>query len=235
MNLWTWLVDTAGLLVALGALDWAHVRALRWSPARDAALRFFLLHVEANAAITWLAWPDARATAVDPAASVQSPFTHWPLKIALALHLYHFKDYATLSPVDWAHHLSVLALTGLTLSAHHYTGPLCNFCLFFICGLPGGIDYALLVGRKWGWVPRLQEKRINAYLHMWIRAPGLIAYAAIAIICTPQTSNPLRGITLSFFTLPVVFNALYFAHRVVENYGYSLANDWRARGRHRCA
>lgn len=218
-----WARDVGALLLALGALDALHVRALRWSPADDRTLRFFLLHVGANLAITLLTAGDVVETLRDPLGSVRRSFDLWPLKIALALHLYHFKDYAGLSRIDWVHHLSVVALAGLTVYAAESTGPLCNFCLFFICGLPGGLDYALLVGRKWGWITSLAEKRANAYLHQWIRAPGLVAYGTIAVVTNQLLPTPLPSCALAFFVVPVIFNALYFAHRVVENYGYSRA------------
>lgn len=217
-----WLRDLALLLLLLGALDALFVRA-GWSPPRDAALRFFLLHVVANLAITLRTAGDVVGTLRDPLGSVQREFDLWPLKIALALHLYHFKDYAVLSCIDWVHHLSVVGLTGLTAYYADATGPLCNFCLFFICGLPGGLDYALLVARKWGWLSRMVEKRINAYLHMWLRAPGLVAYGVIAMVTNQLLPDPLDASALAFFVVPVVFNGLYFAHRVVENYGYSRA------------
>ena len=44
-----------------------------------------------------------------------------------------------------------------------------NCMNFFICGLPGGLDYALLAGIKWGVLSKMTEKRLNLWLQIAIR------------------------------------------------------------------
>jgi hypothetical protein len=51
------------------------------------------------------------------------------------------------------------------------SGVIGNFCLFFICGVPGGIDYAMLVAVKMNMMKPIREKKINVHLNTWIRAP----------------------------------------------------------------
>ena len=41
-------------------------------------------------------------------------------------------------------------------------------------GLPGGIDYLLLILVKIGKIKSIEEKRINTYLNNYIRAPGIL-------------------------------------------------------------
>ena len=50
---------------------------------------------------------------------------------------------------------------------------------FFICGLPGGIDYGMLAAVKEGLLSSEREKFLNTKLNVWMRAPGLtmVAYA----------------------------------------------------------
>ena len=43
-----------------------------------------------------------------------------------------------------------------------------------MCGLPGGLDYVLLAGVKWGWVEKMTEKRLNMWLQTAIRWPGAV-------------------------------------------------------------
>ena len=38
--------------------------------------------------------------------------------------------------------------------------------------VPGGIDYAMLVMVKLGWLTKMQEKEYNYYIQLWMRAPG---------------------------------------------------------------
>ena len=159
-------------------------------------------------------------TVISPLESVGVPFDTTPLAVITALHVFHcIKDASHLDVVDWIHHGSVILLCALTLlSTARPAGPLCNFCLFFICGFPGGVDYYLLVFRKKKWIQSRTEKYINMYLHQWIRCPGLIIYCTIAYIANAQ--NPVVSDALTcLFILPVMFNALYFSHRVILNYG----------------
>ena len=44
--------------------------------------------------------------------------------------------------------------------------------VFFICGLPGGVDYAMLSAVRYGFMDELTEKYINTHLNTWIRIPG---------------------------------------------------------------
>ena len=46
--------------------------------------------------------------------------------------------------VDWLHHI-VMVIFGCPLLLFAKIGPMMNFCFFFICGVPGGYDYFMLV------------------------------------------------------------------------------------------
>ena len=46
-------------------------------------------------------------------------------------------------------------------------GPIANTYFFFICGLPGMIDYFMLGLAKLGKLDIMEEKRINAFLNVW--------------------------------------------------------------------
>jgi len=50
---------------------------------------------------------------------------------------------------------------------------------FFICGLPGGLDYLMLAGVKHKYISKIIEKRYNKLLNVWVRGPGCIASACI--------------------------------------------------------
>lgn len=50
---------------------------------------------------------------------------------------------------------------------------------FFASGLPGGIDYAMLVAVKKGWMTSGQEKKYNGYIQLWIRMPGCVMHALL--------------------------------------------------------
>ena len=72
--------------------------------------------------------------------------------------------------------------------------PLGNALAFFICGLPGGIDYGMLAAVKEGLLSSEREKFLNTKLNVWMRAPGLtmVAYA-IYISWRHHKPAPLSG------------------------------------------
>jgi hypothetical protein len=49
-------------------------------------------------------------------------------------------------------------------------GPLLGHGAFFASGLPGGLDYIMLVMVKKGWLASIAEKRINT--HIMVRKPA---------------------------------------------------------------
>ena len=65
---------------------------------------------------------------------------------------------------------------GLTMNS----GPLLNYSLFFLTGLPGGINYILLFLSRNKCMERLTQKRINNSLNLWIRAPGCISHSTLS-------------------------------------------------------
>lgn len=52
-------------------------------------------------------------------------------------------------------------------------GRLLSLVNFFMCGVPGGVDYALLVAVKYGVIGRMREKRVNRMLNLVLRMPGM--------------------------------------------------------------
>ena len=97
-----------------------------------------------------------------------------PLMSTISLHVFHIITcFNNLSIIDWMHHVISCLFVGL-LGEFYVNGPIINYFLFFLCGLPGGIDYYLLTLNKYGLINRLTEKRINVNLNMWIRLPGVL-------------------------------------------------------------
>ena len=89
---------------------------------------------------------------------------------------------------------------------------------FFISGMPGGIDYLLLGLTKIGVVDHMLEKRVNANLNTWLRAPGILAAAVLLYqaVLLNQHIVPMWAVALQS-VLPA-YNALYFNKQAVANY-----------------
>lgn len=106
-----------------------------------------------------------------------------------------------------------------------------NAVNFFICGLPGLIDYALLFALKAGLLTdRLLEKRINRWLNIGVRFPGLLLVLYTGLVAKwndgPGAADFSWVPILTTFVLHGA-NGLYYAERTVANYGYTLAKAER--------
>ncbi len=126
-----------------------------------------------------------------------------------SLHLFHIK-YA-LRKEDYVHHIFMISALNLCVV---YFKPIFATCLiFFMNGLPGGIDYLLLILVKIGKIKSIEEKRINTYLNNYIRAPGILILIGFIV---PALEISIAS---SFCIFSSFFNAVYYAREVGVNYG----------------
>lgn len=197
---------------------------------------WYLIHFSGNAVIVLLTAPDMVYSFLDPLSSANhlvdyhSPFcwSSYPIYLMVALHLFHIiYYYHDLVILDWIHHGLNCGIIG-SLCIFYLQCRLSNHGLFFMCGLPGGIDYFLLFINDLGYIRRITEKKINTYLNMYLRLPGIIANCLIGIFCYLYVEN----LHISFgvgliIILGNYWNAVFFAYRVVQNYGIHLALQQR--------
>ena len=58
---------------------------------------------------------------------------------------------------------------------------------------PGGVDYAMLVAVKKGWMTSDSEKKYNSIIQLWIRAPGCIIHSVLSYVNWEIGSNMLAA------------------------------------------
>lgn len=164
---------------------------LRYAPGFNAAsTRYNLLHALLNTYVVVSVVPDCYFVLANPLEAMSAPYSDVPLATTIGLHLFHcVSQYKSLTTVDWAHHLVSNMLVSFLCFPYDY-GPLMQWGLLFICGLPGGIDYYLLTLVKLGTIAPSTEKRINRLLNTWIRAPGIVS-------CEPRPAvlSPARALS----------------------------------------
>jgi hypothetical protein len=184
----------------------------------DASARWYLIHAVTNAVICALIAPDILALIRSPLAGLSADYTSdVPLAISVSLHLYHCASQAhKLTAVDWAHHLGGNMLVCALAFPFRY-GPLLSWGILFVCGLPGGLDYACLFLVKCGIMTRLQEKRINRQLNMWVRLPGIVSFLPLSYVCWSTGACYVPWPILCVQSLLNLVNGVYFADRVVAN------------------
>jgi hypothetical protein len=135
--------------------------------------QYFACHVFANAIITYCVLQPSIAALVNPQTSTaprggtdatSQMFMCW----CLAIHVYHPIFFRT-GAMDWIHHVPVYILNTLMMGC--LSGEV--FCLqaCIMTGIPGGLDYLLLVLEGEKLLSRATYKSLSAYINNWFRAP----------------------------------------------------------------
>lgn len=236
------LTDDIGLfLVAMAVFFVVDMALRRYGPLADTfsksgkllkrnQYRYFAIHILANLYVTIIHMPDVIAVYADPVYNYAARTNTKGMCVTVAVHVYHVLAFQPLPVIDWVHHvIMVFFMAPLAYAAA--PGPLLGHGNFYISGLPGMLDYILLVGIACGFVDRLTEKRYNAVIQSWIRMPGTMVHAVLGYICYIDSATRLiDGISikeralfpyigLSTFVTAATFywNGIYFQNRVVAN------------------
>lgn len=196
------------------------VAILDYGWARNTKARYFSLHGLWNIIITIMIIPDLFKTVMNPthALSPGSDFSRWPIIMVAVLHFWHCVAYNGLTFDDYFHHF-VFAGALCTVNFVWDWGYSSNFLIFFICGLPGGLDYLMLAAVKHGYIKKISEKRINKLLNVWCRGPGCIAGACLIWInwMSGQTDH-IPGFIKIITILLAIANGQYYSRRVVASW-----------------
>ena len=138
-----------------------------------------------------------------------------------SIHFYHIFYYnKDLVYYDWLHHiLMIFVCLPLSLKIKNY--PLFCHSVFFLTGLPGGIDYFLLFLNRNNIIEKKVEKRINYYLNLWIRGPGCIASSTLLakyFINNYHNQSLSDNLSAMAITGIVFWNGIYFMDLVLSDY-----------------
>jgi len=214
-----WICSTLGMLGLVDVLR-------RFTPFSQSSSRYFVLHAFTNALISMMCLPDLKRAFLSPLDALVGPtLTAFPMAAAVSIHIYHALFFK-LSWDDIFHHLQfVLPLYPLSVMFKWDGGASQNFGAFFICGLPGGLNYAALACVKEGFITSLTQKRFDAWINACMRGPGCIAYAILQWQVWLSDARPSKGwnrSTVNFFTFLVtflmVFNGIYYMEQSIGNY-----------------
>jgi hypothetical protein len=183
---------------------------------------YYAVHTIHNAGIVYLTAPEVYRTLTNFGSVATTPTNYFAAELVFALHLYHCVYYwRKFRFDDWLHHILMIGVA-LPIGIAVPSGTLLGFSLFFTTGLPGGIDYFLLFLTRNLWINRLTEKRVNAWLATWIRAPGCVAQAALtlAFLSMQNVVTAPNYAWLAYLTAGLNYwNGMYFASQVLYDAG----------------
>ena len=207
------LPDVASLAVLGGARALARRHVPSTCPKRETTCWLYE-HALVNVVITCLAAPGLVATWRAPLVSLDARVyvDPLPLRLALWLHVYHVVFYA-LTWADALHHgvfVTLLAAPG----AYYAWGNLANAQLFFMCGLPGALLYALVVAQRLGRWRSVREPTVTALVNVGLRAPGILFCTCtfLRVLWTrhaPQPHAPAWAVAMQVSLAPL--NAIYYS------------------------
>ena len=181
--------------------------------------RYFTLHACANTVTCLAAWPDVvRAYTDDPHTVFLGPaYTMVGNSATIALHLYHMMAFKV-TQADLFHHLTFVGcLCGPAIPFKQVGGIAINLSCFFLSGLPGGIDYVMLVLVYEGKMAKATEKKWFSIINAYFRGPSMVVYAYLGWLalyhgnyCAPLPFAILIAV-LHFF------NGQYYSKQAVES------------------
>ena len=123
---------------------------------------YYLIHGISNMFITIACINDVKQSYLNLNNFMNYPINYYPSIITLSLHSYHIINYYNkLLFDDWLHHLLMCGVA-LPIGINMNSGFLLNHSLFFLTGLPGGINYINMFLTRNNIMNRLNQKRINS-------------------------------------------------------------------------
>lgn len=218
MPLPTEVHHAAALATLLGAHACAHfcVRPNRIPDGRRlAVVRWYFMHVLVNVLIAGVTAPAAFRLPVahvrecTPIAATQHGSSPFPIVLAVWLHVYH-ACFFPLSRADWLHHGVFVSLLGVPGVLYDF-GACGNAQLFFLCGLPGAVVYALTVAKHYFRSVGAYEPAVSLLLNLIMRAPGaLCAQYRLALAWRAGVLDPPTWTIVAQLVLGPT-NAVYYA------------------------
>lgn len=142
---------------------------------------WYLLHFLGNIWIVILCFHPIKELMNDPLLHLFNPTPYYDSTFAIiTLHLYHLLFFKC-TKGDIFHHFVFVGIGSFTIYYinNGYYAPLSHF---FICGLPGGIDYFLLFLYKTDYISKDTRLKYALVLNLWIRSPGLCMLSTFALI-----------------------------------------------------
>jgi hypothetical protein len=117
----------------------------------------------------------------DPIQHLFNPTPYYDTMVLVdILHLYHLLLFKCTKD-DIFHHLFFVGFGTLTVYIFN-NGYYTALTHFFICGLPGGIDYFYLFLYQNKYITKEERLKYAMFLNVWIRSPGLCMLATFALI-----------------------------------------------------
>ena len=182
--------------------------------------QYFFLHFLFNIGLCYLVYNETLFCLLNPLKIFEEDYSQVAIKSTIVIssfHVYHIIDkYTILTKEDWIHYI-VSSIMIPIIGLCNPFGKIISFSNFVMCGLPGGIDYLLLVLVKYNYLNRLTEKSINRWLNLLIRM-HIQMLSCYLIFLNIYHNNLIYNKYIIFGTILHTINSIYYCNKVVGNY-----------------
>ena len=186
----------------------------------DTKSQYFFLHFMFNMWLCYLVYNETIFCLLNPLRIFEEDYSQVAIKSTIAIssfHVYHIIDkYSILTKEDWIHHI-VSSIMVPIIGLCNPFGKIISLSNFVMCGLPGGIDYFLLVLVKYNYISKLTEKSINRWLNLLIRMPVQML-SFYFIFLNIYHNNLIFNKYIIFAGVIHTLNSIYYCNKVVGNY-----------------
>jgi hypothetical protein len=186
---------------------------------------YYLIHSIINVVIVYMTYPAVYKLYFDFHNSYDYHINMNSIWLCMSLHIYHLIHYRKKVNIDdYIHHIPTLLVLGYPTLISGYDNAVIGHIVFYLCGLPGGIDYAMLFCVRNDIMNSITEKFINKQLNLYIRCPGAII-STIFIIIYYQYDDVCYNIFNYYIVLLICMftylNGIYYSERVISDYSYN--------------
>ena len=197
---------------------------------------YFLCHVFANSFITYLTWNGSLRALMNPSSSTipleNAATSQLYICWCMAIHVYHPIFFRT-GQMDWIHHTPVYILNTLLMGC--LTGDVFELQAIIMTGIPGGIDYFLLVLEGEGAMSRATYKSDSAYINNWFRAPvgflsGYICLNGLYHAWGLDTTTNYQLFVFIFMGIHGLWNPPFFGRQTIEANVVDIVNRFDMKG-----
>lgn len=142
---------------------------------------WYLIHSIGNIFITYYCLEPIYHLLGDPIFHMMNPTDfHITMVLIIILHTYHMLFFKCTND-DIFHHITFVGIGSLVVYFYK-NGYFLALSNFFICGLPGAIDYFFLFLYKISYIDKNTRLKEAVFVNLWIRSTGLNLVACFALM-----------------------------------------------------
>ena len=178
------------------------------------SLQWFQLHCVSNLLITYQSWREFTNILSNQDNILIKTTNHDAIQLAISLHIYHILFWRV-SQIDIIHHISSVFICGPLML--YINTQLVSWLLIIATGIPGGIDYFLLVLVKLNRFSQKDEKQANALLNTYFRGPFGVLGSYFCYRYILEAKYISQQASAAIIMITSYWNANYFTKLAIEN------------------